>query len=50
MAKLTLKPGVHPRIQAAYAKREALQKWSDGKLSAAERDRVTSKANEKLRT
>ena len=44
-----MKLPVHPRVAAAYAKREALQKWSDGKLSAADRDRVTAKANDKLR-
>jgi hypothetical protein len=49
MAKQVSRTGVHPRVEAAHAKRKALQDWSDGKKSKVELERITSKANEKLR-
>lgn len=49
MAKLTLKRA-SPRLEAARAKEKAVQRWADGKVSTAQRDKAVSAANEKLRT
>jgi len=38
------------RGHAANAKARAKQQWADGKISKGELARITSKANEKLRT
>jgi hypothetical protein len=50
MATLTLKNKSGNRIEAARAKEKAVQRWADGKVSTAQRDKAVSAANEKLRT
>lgn len=53
MATLTLKGrtgALIERAKAVQSKLSAKDRWADGKISKAELQRVTSKANEKLRT
>lgn len=50
MAKLTLRGNSSARVEAVNAKHKAVQRWADGKVSAAQRDKAVSAANEKLRT
>lgn len=50
MAKLTLNGRSSARIEAAQVKQKVVQRWADGKVSTAQRDKVVSAANEKLRT
>lgn len=50
MAKLTLKGrSSMDRIKAAESKERAVRDWSDGKVSAAQRDKVVAAANDKLK-